>query len=206
MSHCSKFDLKFKDKRVLFSAMRNLDMKPENQVWESYKSFIGKMLAINGEIIGRLLTGYSDGINIFFTEKEGVYTPNVESHVLQPEVLKERGRAIIEKLRKEYVKCSIEKLRQGIIASGQSVTLISETSADLTTFTLEIGGSGKKLVVSLDDSGGVTEQVTGVAGRSCVDLTAVFETMAAENTARNWTFEYDELVEDQLIQVLTLRR
>jgi hypothetical protein len=198
--------MKFKDKRILFSAMRNLDMKPENQVWESYKSSIGKLLSFNGEIIGRLLTGYCDGINIFFTEKEGVYTPNVESHVMQPEVLEERGKAVIEKLRKEYIRCSIEKLHQGIIASGQSATLICETSTDPVTFILEIGGSGKKLVVSLDDSGTVTEQVMGVAGRSCVDLTATFEAMAAENTVRDWTFEYDELVEDQLIQVFMLRR
>jgi hypothetical protein len=194
------------DKRVLFTAMRNLDMKPENQVWENYKSHLGKMLHFNGEVIGRLLTGYCDEINIFFTEEEGAYIPNVESSSLRPEEVEERGLTIIERLRKEYVKCSVEKLCQSIVASGQSAAVICELSAKPVTFTLEIGGSGKKLVVSLDDNGAVMEEVTGIAGRSCVDLTSVLEMMTAKTTNRNWTFEYDELVEDQVIQVLTLRR
>jgi hypothetical protein len=205
MSHCSKFDMKFMDKRVLFSAMKNLDMKPENQIWAEYKSSLGKALDFNGTVVGRLLTGCGGDLRIFFTEENGAYVPHVESHKFSAGELEARAAGMIEKLRKEYARCSVDKLRQNILASGQSVTVIAEPETEPVSFIMEIG-AGRKLVISLDEGGGVTEEVSGVAGRSCVDLTKAFEAMTAETAERNWTFEYDELVEDQVVQVLNLRR
>jgi hypothetical protein len=180
-------------------------MKPESQMWTEYASLLGKMLNFNGKVIGKLLTGYTDQINLFFIEKEGVLTPYIESHILSAEEVETRGKSIIKKLQREYVKCAVEKLQKGILMSGQSATMICETEKNATVYTLEIGGAGRRLIVSLDNEGVVSEQVTGVAGRSCVDLTMMFEGLSAQSVDREWTVEYSEVVEDQVIQVLNLR-
>ncbi len=202
MSHCSSFDLRFKDKQVLFKSMRNLGMNPENRLWAEYKSIIGKALNIGGSIQGRLLTGYYQNINIFFTEENGVLSPNVESHIMSAQQVNSAGQQIIGLIQKEYVKCAMEKMQKNIVASGLSATLSTETENGVTTHTLYVG-NGKRFIVSVQGEL-IREDVDGVVGKSCVDFSSIFETMVSESIQREWKAEYNEVVEDQELQVLRL--
>ncbi len=204
MSHCSKFDIKFKDKHVLFKAMRNLNMKPENEVWASYKSTLGKLINFNGTIIGKLLTGEVNNINIFFTEENGYYSMNAESHKLTIKQLNEQSKNITKALQQEYVKCSLEKLQNSIMRSGETASIFCETNNTTDIYTLTIGSTGRRFIVSVDNKGAISEEVHGVIGKSCVDLTSVFESCVADVINREWTVEYSETVEDQVVQVLNL--
>ncbi|MCR5452934.1 MAG: DUF2997 domain-containing protein [Lachnospiraceae bacterium] len=202
MSHCSSFDLKFKDKQVLFKCMRNLGMCPENRLWEEYRSVIGKKLNIGANIKGRLLTGYYQDLNIFFTEDNDILVPNVESHVMTKEQVETMGKQVIGLIQKEYVKCSMEKMQKSIVASGLSANLTTNNENGLITYVLDIG-NGKRFVVSIQEET-IREEVEGVIGRSCVDFSSVFETMVGESIQREWKVEYNEMLEDQELQVLRL--
>ena len=202
MSHCSSFDLKFKDKQVLFKSMRNLGMSPENRLWAEYKTVIGKTLGIGGNVMGRLLTGYYQNMNIFFIENNGALTPNVESHEMTREQVQIKGEQVIALIQKEYVKCAMEKMQKSIVATGLSANLSTNNEKGVITHILDVG-NGKRFVVSVQGES-IREEVEGVVGRSCVDFSSVFETMVGENVQREWKVEYNEMVEDQELQVLRL--
>ncbi|MEI6152903.1 MAG: DUF2997 domain-containing protein [Deltaproteobacteria bacterium] len=179
-------------------------MKPENEVWASYKSTLGKLINFNGTIIGKLLTGEVNNINIFFTEENGYYSMNAESHKLTIKQLNEQSKNITKALQQEYVKCSLEKLQNSIMRSGETASIFCETNNTTDIYTLTIGSTGRRFIVSVDNKGAISEEVHGVIGKSCVDLTSVFESCVADVINREWTVEYSETVEDQVVQVLNL--
>lgn len=202
MSHCSSFDIKFRDKQVLFNAMRNLDMKPENRLWVEYKSQVLKKANLFPNIIGRLLTGYCNELNVFFVEENGIFSPVVESHQISGARLDSMSEIVIKQIQKEYVKCSLEKTQKSLMLSGLSSTMRSEINGEVETFYLEIG-NGKRLVISIDGNK-ISENVEGVRGRSCVDFSSIFESLIGEKIERQWKTEYHEVIEDQELQVLRL--
>lgn len=204
MSHCSRFNINFKDKHILFKAMRNLNMNPENQVWSSYKSNLGKMIGFHGSVIGKLLTGTFNGINIFFTEESQCFVMNVESHKFSIDQLSQASKNIAQLLQKEYTKCSLEKLQRDIIRTGEFASLTKEVREESDIYILTIGTSGRKLIVLINKDGEVLEEVHGVTGKSCIDLTFAFESCITDTIQRQWAPEYNETIEDRVIQVLNL--
>ncbi|ADU26514.1 DUF2997 domain-containing protein [Ethanoligenens harbinense] len=209
MSHCSTFDIKFRDKHILFKAMRNLNLQPENRVWEQYRTILGKLvlgrLGIEEKSLGVLLTGYCDKINIFFLPQEnGELKLSMESHVFSPDQIQLKGQNLAHALQKEYVKSALYQLQKSLIESGQSVRLETEEKSEEIIHTLFIGDQGKKLVVKLHPEGVVSEQVEGYVGKSCADLTAVLENSMTTEAQREWASEQTEVMNNQEVQVLRL--
>jgi hypothetical protein len=204
MSHASKFSITFRDKRTLFKAMKVLDLHPENQVWKSYASELSKAIGVNGIPLGKLLTGYENSLNIFFIEENSEFVPHVESAKLSDNEREQLGADLVRKLQQAYTQCALEKIQNSIISSGQSAHITRELLDSITIYTLAIGDGGKKLIVSIDAQGVINESVFGVSGRSCVDLAVMFEDMLTQSVERVWTHEYDEVIEDQIVQVLKL--
>ncbi|MDF2724688.1 MAG: hypothetical protein K0Q59_4363, partial [Paenibacillus sp.] len=68
MSHCTTFELSFRDKRLVFRALRNLGLQPHNQVWKRFRSEIHKQFGVQGEDLGKLLTGTDGIVHIIFIE------------------------------------------------------------------------------------------------------------------------------------------
>jgi len=204
MSHASKFDMVFKDKRILFKAMKKLDLRPENRCWGVIPGT--NIFIINLPDLGKLLTGFHNDMHIFFIEENGMFVSHIESHGLTEEERIRQGGELLRKLQGEYLKCALEKMESDVVASGQSARIIEEFSETASVYILEIGDAGKKLVVSLGKDGVIQENVIGVAGRSCVDLVLAFESQIAQSVERSWTHEYDEVIEDQVVQVLSLQR
>ena len=204
--------MQFRDKQTLFKAMRNLDMRPENQVWASsnevcalYNSIFGKIISgLGATASGKVLTGVAGKINVFFIEVNGALIPYAESFTLNQEEIAKQGKQVIEAIQREYLKCAMEKLQKSIVMTGQSTTLTSDSTGGIITHTLEIG-SGKRFVVSINQDGLVNETVAGIIGKSCVDISKMVESLMTESVSREWTVEYSEVLEDQVVQVLNLR-
>ncbi len=209
MSHCSTFDICFKDKRILYKALRNLKMEPENQIWSEYSSqfskmLLGKTLGMGGRIIGRLLTAKYGKINVFFMEEEKGLVPYFESHQLSEEELNNKSASISLMIQKQYLKCAVEKMAEEIVSLGGSARVTEASDKDVYSVTLSMDEGSKKLIMNLDRYGIIKENVIGVAGKSCLDLTEKIESSLGINLKREWTYEYDTLVEDRVVQVLKL--
>jgi hypothetical protein len=204
MSHCSTFNIQFKDKKILYKALRNLDMKPENRIWGEYSNQFSKKLCIGGVIIGKLLTAYYNNINIFFIEKDDSFIPYFESHKFNEDVLNQYSFEISLMIQREYLKCAINKLSEEIVSLGGNAKVVEDVNEDYYSAMLIIDEGSKKLNFNLDKYGLINEKVVGVAGKSCVDLSEKIENVLGININRQWTFEYDTLVEDKLIQVLRI--
>lgn len=204
MSHCTKFHMSFNNKRLLFRAMRNLKMNPENKIWTEYSSQFTKMIGIGGAVMGRLLTGTYNNINIFFTETEIGLTPNIESHSLNDNELTNQGQQVINILQKEYLRCIAYEVKDDIISKGISAVILEDENDENYSLTIEISDGTKRISLNMDQLGAITENVTGVAGKSCAELTEDIEMAIAGEFDREWTYEYDAVIEDQVVQVLKL--
>lgn len=206
MSHCTSFNMTFNDKRLLFRAMRNLGFNPENIVWAEYQGLFAKKLSVGGNIIGKLLTGIKNNINLFFIETEQGFVPHFESDRLSPRELESQGEGLLQELRLEYLRCVVQTLVESIQDSGNVVDISEEVDMSNTSFVVTIGATDKVLRISIDNKGNIEEKVEGVLGRSCVDLTENIESkLTASNLVeRSWTHEYDAVVEDKQIQILRL--
>lgn len=196
----------FNDKRLLFRAMRNLGFNPENIVWAEYQNLFAKKLNVGGNIIGKLLTGIKNNINLFFIETEQGFVPHFESDRLSPSELESQGEGLLQELRLEYLRCVVQTLVESIKDSGNDVDISEEVDMSNTSFVVTIGATDKVLRISIDNEGNIEEKVEGVLGRSCVDLTENLESkLTASNLVeRSWTHEYDAVVEDKQIQILRL--
>ena len=205
MSHCTRFEMSFTDKRSLFKAMRNLNLKPENKVWAEYSSHFAKKLDLSKKIIGKLLTGCSGNLNVFFVESEIGLIPHFESPVLGGGDLERVGKTLLVKLRQEYVRCVLQEYLLLLQETGPA-TASEVNQGDSLSFIIKFGEIGEKSInVNVDNNGVIIEDVSGVLGRSCIDATkSIEQKMNINQLQRNWTHEYNAEIEDQVIQVLKL--
>lgn len=196
----------FTDKRLLFRALRQLGWKPENRIWAEYQSVIGKKLGVGGNIIGKLLTAVVGHVNIFFTESNEGLTPHFESSKLNPHDLQQQANHLLLVLKKEYLRCVVHEFASEIRNGGGYAAVNEEERNGVISFVVTIGDSSRNVTVSMEQDGTVREEVTGVAGRSCDALTKSLERRlsVSQDIVRQWTHEYSEVVEDQVIQVLRL--
>jgi hypothetical protein len=194
MSHCTSFQMRFKDRRTLYKAMRNLQLKPENAVWNRYDTHAEKMLGINGEFVGRLLTGVQENMHVLFVETPEGLQPFFESSHLSEAQLNEQGARLLEKLRTEYVRCSVSDYADLLREKGLFVSVRENSLQNTHSFIISIDGTDKAIQLTLNQEGNIEERVAGIAGRSCVEF-----------TERSWTHEYNALVEDKIVQVLRYR-
>lgn len=203
MSHCTSFKMEFADKRILYRAMRNLNLKPESRVWAEYSSHFGKKLNFNGKIIGKLLTGTFEDINIFFTELDNRLIPNFESSSLLGEYLSKKSEILLYKIRKEYIKCAVNDFSDKLARLGISTQIQSETFGDIVSYTIRLGNYDKKYKVILNFDGDIEEKVEGISGQSCLNISKILENQlsSSEQFNRILTSEYEITVEDQVFQV-----
>jgi len=208
MSHCTTFRMTFQDKRMLFRAMRGAGLNPENRIWESYDSELQKRFGIGGELLGKLLTGSSNGIQLFFIETAEGLQPYVESDRHSGEELERISQDVLAVVRESYLELAVEaavrQYRQAGIAANANLSVTN----DSLSYVITLGDPSKSVTVSLRKDGSVEEQVRGVEGRSCTDATGVFERVIATTgqLQRAWSPEYNATVEDRVIQVLRLPR
>ncbi|MCM3080958.1 hypothetical protein [Brevibacillus invocatus] len=74
-------------------------------------------------MIGKLLTGMVENLNMFFIETDKGLVPYFESDFLSPEELQQRGEQSLASLRSEYVRCAVHAMAEQIRANGNDVTV-----------------------------------------------------------------------------------
>lgn len=206
MSHCSTFEVHFKDKHLLFKALRNLDLHPENYMWAEYSSHFTKKLNIGGSVIGKLLTATYRDIHIFFTQDENGLQLNTESPNSSGQALEQAGNEIFLKIQREYMKCAVMQLANRISSLGGSTSVTENITESSYSIKLSLDAGIKNFTLDMNNAGLISERVSGVVGRSCTDLTQNVENLLSSNVNREWTYEYDTMLEDEEVQVLKLNQ
>lgn len=209
MSHCTTYPMVFQDKRLLFKAMRDLEMEPENVAWEMYGSSLLKGLGIGGESLGKLLTGSKYGLNLAFEETEQGLQPMFETDALFGEeraIVEER---LLSEVETAYLRCAVEETAKKYRESGLFAEVREKRTEEGVSFVLKFGTGNKSVTVTKSPDGVIEETVQGVMGRSCTDATASLERLlSSSNTPveRTWTPAYQANVEDRELKVLRLTR
>lgn len=208
MSHCTTFQMVFRDKRLLFRAMRDMGLNPENVAWNVFGSDLQKRLGIGGQPLGKLLTGTRDDLNIIFMESEDGLQPSIESSELSGEELDAAGEQLLSEVQVAYLRCAVNAACKKYREAGLYAEVRENMTEEGVSFVLTFGASGKSVTVTRNDDGMIEEKVQGVIGRSCTDATSVLETLLADaqgsTIQRTWTPAYQATVEDRELQVLRL--
>ncbi|WP_410770365.1 DUF2997 domain-containing protein [Fontibacillus sp. BL9] len=210
MSHCTTFPMAFRDKRLLFRAMRDTGLEPENQVWNSYSTELQKKLGIGGESLGKLLTGTRDHLNLIILETEEGLQAFVESSELSGEALDLAGGQLLSEVQTAYLRCAVEQACKRYREAGLHAEAHESRTTEGASFVIRFGTGAKSITVTQTVDGLIEESVQGVAGSSCTDATAELERLLADSDVsafqRTWTPAYQATVEDRELQVLRLTR
>lgn len=204
MSHCTTFDFAFKDKKTLFKALKILGYKPENQVWSEFSNKFHKKTAIMPLKTKKYLTGTHKELFVFFDETDNGFVPTFESDSLSEYILKEKSKHILDSIKTEYVKISVNNYVQKLNQTGLSAIVEEIVDHNQISFKLYIGTLEKSIEIQVNNNFEITETVSGVQGDSCVKLTESLESQISNNVNRVWTHEYSTFIQDQEIQVLKL--
>lgn len=208
MSHCTTFHIRFADKELLTRSMENLGWQPGNVQWTEYEDDEQKAQGTGGTVLGELLTGKTDVAHILFQKSADGLVPEVESNVLSGRELEQYGAEMIRQLNEEYVKGAVTQMAADIVDAGGSASVREARSDTGVTFTVVLDEPDQSVTVSVDAEGRITEEVQGIRGSTCTDLTSELESALAgrkQRLNRSWSHEYDLAVEDRTIQVMKLR-
>lgn len=208
MSHCTTFEMSFLDKRLLFRALRNEGLSPQNQIWKSYSSELRKRLGIRGEDLGKLLTGTNGTVQIIFMESDEGLQPTIESSVMDGEELERQGYDLLSRVQSAYLRCAVEEAVRQYRQAGLNAEIEETESDEGLSLLVRFGQSNKSITIAQRDDGTVVETVHGIEGRSCTDATSFIEGLIANQPSliRTWQPEYSTVVEDRMIQVLKLAK
>lgn len=208
MSHCTTFHIRFADKELLTRSMENLGWQPEHMLWTEYENEQQKKRGIGGTSLGERLTGKTDVAHVCFKESADGLVPQVESTVLSGGELERYGAELIRLLNEEYVKGAVTQMAEDIVGAGGSASVREERTDAGVTFTVVLDEPDQSVTVAVDAEGRITEEVQGIRGSSCTDLTSELESALAgrkQRLNRSWSHEYDLAVEDRTIRVMRLR-
>ncbi|WP_334072422.1 MULTISPECIES: DUF2997 domain-containing protein [Paenibacillus] len=208
MSHSTTFPLVFRDKRLLFRAMRDTGLEPENKVWYSFSTELQKKLGIGGESLGKLLTGRRGELHLIIVETEEGLQGVFESGNLSGEELDLAGEQLLSEVQTAYLRGAVNQVCRRYMEAGLHAEVRENKSPEGVSFVLSFGTGGKSVTVTQNNDGYIEEQVQGVAGRSCTVATAELERLLAgtnvSSLKRTWTPAYQATVEDRELQVLKL--
>lgn len=209
MSHCTTYPMVFQDKRLLFRAMRELEMEPESVAWEMYGSGLLKRLGIGGDSLGKLLTGSKYGLNLAFEETEEGLRPMFETDALFGEERARVEEQLLSEVETAYLRCAVEETAKKYRESGLYAEVREKQTEEGVSFVLNFGTGNKSVTVVKSPDGVIEERVQGVTGRSCTDATAPLERLLSNSNTpveRTWTPAYQANVEDRELKVLRLTR
>jgi hypothetical protein len=163
-------------------------------------------LGIAGSGYWRAITAVDGHFTYFLVRRDEAYQLLIDKST----PVTERDRPVITGMervfRQTYSRLALERVAEALEASGTSWRIVEETES----IVLEFGPSYTRSVRLTFGPGGVTEEeVSGVAGRACTDLTSMIEevlTRESVELATVWKPEYSQTVEDEVMQVLRLHQ
>ena len=201
MSHCTRFSFQYVDKSIICKVFENLKMKYRNAIVKTHGEF--KWCAdehpdfYSYEEGKDALVAKSGGFNYFMEDLGGYYKLSIEKHDMNGND-RQYAQMLEDAFRKEYIKISAQEVVYKMLSQGHNA-MLSETSKELT---IMFGDTYEKsITIKYDnDSGNIIEDVKGVKGKSCVNLTEELENMLSSADVElqtEWTHEYSETSYDE---------
>ncbi len=207
MSHCTSFPFAYCNETMIFDTARDMGLTTSTDAVLFYRTNLHKLADVSGGLTHghqeRSLVLTDGHINAFMVQVDGAYQMILESGTINEEIEAEMAE-FEQEFRFRYALKSVESLAESMRKSGVGTQI--EATED--TILLRFGPSLERSVrVTLSPDGLVEEEVSGVEGQSCTDLTERLEAMMAAATvelATVWKPEYSTVVRDRVVQVLKL--
>ncbi|MBQ8365594.1 MAG: DUF2997 domain-containing protein [Bacteroidaceae bacterium] len=207
MSHCTKFDFTYSDEGAIVKAFDKLGIKCSTEMVCEFNSNASKMLLGNLGYLGnkqfRAITGSLNGYNIFLCKvSEDKYDFFIERHrnfdSESPEV-----KELAKRFKRAYVEVAVD----GVVKKLDKANMPSEVVAEEDKFVINFGPTLEYSLSIIYNENSITEEVSGIKGEFCTRLTEDIENILSHPTAElstEWKQEYNMMIEDQNIQVLSL--
>lgn len=212
MSHCTRFAFSYQDEALAVQCFRRLGLEPSIDVICSYdsdfaKSFLSR-LGYAGSSQQRAIIAAAHDYQYFqyFLCKEG------DEYKLHMEKAGALSRSDIDTMRDmeaefrlTYVQLALEQLAERLEAQGMPTRFVREQAS----LTLQFGPAFDRAVkMTLAGGEHIDEEVSGVSGPSCADLTAELENLLSLESSElttSWKSEYRQEIDDEVVQVLRLQ-
>lgn len=207
MSHCTKFDFTYTDEKAIVKAFDKLGIKCSTEMVCEFNSDASKMLLSNLGHLGnkqlRAITGSLNGFNLFLCKvSDNKYELFIERHSNfdsnSPEV-----KNLAKRFKQAYVEVAVDN----VINKLDKANMPSEVIAKENMFLISFGPTLEYSLSIIYNENTITEEVSGIKGEFCTRLTEDIENMLSHpdsELATEWKQEYNMIVEDQNVQVLSL--
>ena len=207
MSHCTSFAFAYRDEQMAVRAFRRLGLQPSTEVIAEVSNALTKMLAPLGHVGKRQMRAIiaaSRGYKYFLCNEGNEYKLFMEKHGIISAADREAMAQMEAEFRLTYIGIALEDLGSELSKSGTLTRFSRETDSILLQFgpTLD-----RSIRLTMAADGTLQEDVSGVLGSSCENLTAQLESLLSSESAElttQWKPEYSQTIDDEVVQVLRL--
>lgn len=197
MSHCTKFDFQYTNRKIIFNTFEALGLKCEHSLVASFSSVWEKKLGINATDQTPAIIAESNGFNYFMLNCGSHYELFIEKHNMTTEEAR-ISKKMADEFQKAYLEETVKEAVKQLTASGQTALW----EKDKNGYVIKFGALyDKTIYVKLNGKKTVEEAVVGVKGPSCVSLTEAIENMLSSAEVElnsEWTKEYYQEETDNL--------
>ena len=207
MSHCTKFDFTYSDERVIVKAFKKLGIKCSTEVVCEFKSDFSKKFLGNVGYQGtkqyRAIIGTMNGYNLFLCKMaDSCYELFIERSEIFNSYSSE-VKELAERFKKSYIEVAVDS----VVSKLDKSNMPSEVKIDNNKYIINFGPNLEYSIAIVYNDTSIMEEVSGVKGEFCTKLTEDIENMLSHPSAElstEWKQDYNIVVEDQNIQVLSL--
>lgn len=197
MSHCTKFDFQYVNRKIIFRTFEALGLKCEHSTVASFASDWEKRFEINAFDQTPAIVAEKDGFNYFMLNRGSYYELFIEKHNMTYD--EERiSKKMADEFKKMYIEETVKEVVKELNLSGNPA--VWEKNRD--GFVIKFGQLYDKTIsVKMNGKKTIEEQVLGVKGTSCVSLTSAIENLLSSDEVElnsEWTEEYYEEETDGL--------
>ena len=210
MSHCTSFAFSYKDEALAVKSFRRMGLSPSTEVIAEYgndfaKSFLSK-IGYAGRRQMRAIVAASQGYGYFLCKEGPEYKLRLEKSGTITEADQANMTRMELEFRLTYIRIALENIAEKLENGGTPTRFVQEND----TVILQFGPNfDRSIRVAALPGDLVHEEVVGVIGPACADLTSELEELLSLETAElvtEWKPEYRQEIEDQVVQVLKLHR
>lgn len=207
MSHCSTFEFAYAHEDLAVEAFRAMGLHPSTDIVSFYGTDFGKHvlggLGFVGQGAARAIVAKAGQFQLFFVKEDALYRLLVEHPSMESREKTQAGE-LAHAFQLAYVRRALERTASAFQAAG----IRREFGSAPDGWVLRFGSDLERSVtVRILADGQLFEEVAGVSGSSCQDITDPLEDLlCAPDVAVNttWKPSYFEQVDDQVMQVLRL--
>ena len=187
MSHCTKFDFQYTDRKIICRTFQALNLEWEDGVVSTYASSADKKANIVKSYLSAIIAK-KNGFSYFMEVRDKYYELVIEKHDMSAYDL-QIAQEMAEEFRNTYIKEVAKVVVKKMESQGKQAKLEKTSSG----YEIRFGLLYDKSILIKFDNGRVIEEVKGVKGKSCVSLTEALENMLSSDEVdldTEWTSEY----------------